>query len=151
MRVSEGVLVLTAAYALAVFATVVVAGVISDRLGRRRVFVSVASIFIGIATVTIAFAPNYSTVVIGAVILGLGTGVFTSVDFAMVSQVLPSTQDTGKDVGIIHLAIELPNILAPILAAFMVGYMGGYTSMYLLAGSLAIIGGLLVYKIKGVK
>lgn len=151
LRVSEGVLVLTAVYAIAVFATVVVAGVVSDRLGRRRVFVSVAAIFIGIATVTIAFAPNFAMVVVGAIILGLGTGVFTSVDFAMVSQVLPSSEDTGKDVGIIHLAIGLPNILAPIVAAFMVGYMGGYTSLYLLAGSMAIIGGLLVYKIKGVK
>lgn len=151
LRVSEGVLVLTAVYAIAVFTTVVVAGVVSDRLGRRRVFVSVAAIFIGIATVTIAFAPNFATVVVGAIILGLGTGVFTSVDFALVSQVLPSSEDTGKDVGIIHLAIGLPNILAPIVAAFMVGYMGGYTSLYLLAGSMAIIGGLLVYKIKGVK
>ncbi|XBH21214.1 MFS transporter [Jonesiaceae bacterium BS-20] len=150
LRVSEGVLLLTATYAIAVFGTVVVAGVLSDRLGKRKVFVSAASIFIGIATVTIAFAPNFAVVIVGAIILGLGTGVFTSVDFAMVSQVLPATEDTGKDVGIIHLAITLPNILAPVVAALLVGSLGGYTSLYLFAGSLAVLGGLLVYKIKGV-
>lgn len=151
LRVSEGVLLLTAVYAIAVFGTVVIAGVLSDKLGRRKVFVSAAAIFIGIATLLIAFAPNFAVVVVGAIVLGLGTGVFTSVDFALVSQVLPATQDTGKDVGIIHLAITLPNILAPVVAALLVGHLGGYTSLYLCAGGLAILGGILVYQIKGVR
>lgn len=150
LRVSEGVLILTAVYALAVFATVVVSGIISDRMGKRRIFVSVASILIGLATLVIAFAPTFAVVIAGALVLGLGTGVFTSIDFALISQVLPAAEDTGKDVGIIHLAITLPNILSPILAAFLVGYLGGYTTMYLVAGALAIVGGLLVYKIKSV-
>lgn len=149
LRVSTGVLLLTAVYAIAVFATVVVSGMISDRIGKRKVFVSVASIFIGIATLLIAFAPSFGIVILGALILGLGTGVFTSVDFALVSEVLPTTEDNGKDIGIIGLAISLPNILAPIVAAFMVSSMGGYVALYVVAGIIAVIGGVLVYRIKG--
>ena len=149
MRVSTGVLLLTAVYAFAVFATVVVSGMLSDRVGKRKIFVSVASVFIGIATLLIAFAPSFPVVIVGALILGLGTGVFTAVDFALVSEVLPTTEDNGKDIGIIGLAISLPNILAPIVAAFMVSSMGGYVGLYLVAGAIAVLGGVLVYKIKG--
>ncbi len=151
LRVSDGVLILTAVYALSVFGTVVVAGMVSDRLGRRRVFVAASAIFISTATVLMAYAPNFTTAVVAAVILGLGTGVFTSVDFALVSQVLPTASNNGKHLGIINLAIALPNVLAPIVAAFMVATFGGYTGLYLLSAALSVVGGVLVYRVKGVR
>lgn len=151
LRVSDGVLILTGVYAVAVFATVVVAGVISDKIGKRRVFVAASAVFISIATALMAFASSFELVIVAAIILGLGTGVFTAVDFALVSQVLPTASNNGKDIGIINLAIALPNVFSPIVAAFMVTSLGGYTGLYLLSGVLAIIGGVLVYRIKSVK
>ncbi len=151
LRVSDGVLILTGAYALSVFATVVAAGVISDRLGRRRIFVALSAVFVSIATVMLAFAPTFSVTVIAAIILGLGTGVFTSVDFALVTEVLPAKESNGKDIGIINLAIALPNVLSPIVAALMLATLGGYTGLYLLSGALSVLGGILVYRIRGVK
>lgn len=150
LRVSDGVLILTGVYAVSVFATVVVAGVISDRLGKRRIFVSAAAVFISIATLLMAFAPSFAAVVVAASILGLGTGVFTSVDFALVSEVLPDAQNNGKDIGIINLAIALPNVLSPLVAAVMVAHFGGYTGLFLLSAALSVTGGVLVYRIKGV-
>lgn len=151
LRVSDGVLVLTAVYALSVFLTVVVAGVVSDKLGRRRVFVAASAVFISAATLLMAFVPTFPVTVIAAVILGLGTGVFTSVDFALVTEVLPAAESNGKDIGIITLAIALPNVLSPIIAAVMVNHVGGYAGLYLLSGALSILGGVLVYRIKGVR
>ncbi|GAB3128175.1 MFS transporter [Glaciibacter psychrotolerans] len=151
LRVSDGVLILTGTYAASVFATVVVAGVISDKLGRRRIFVSASAIFISIATVLMAYTSSFETVVVASAILGIGTGVFTSVDFALVSQVLPTVSNNGKDIGIINLAIALPNVFAPIVAAVMVHNLGGYTGLYLLSGALSVLGGVLVYRIKGVR
>ena len=148
---SDGVLILTGVYAVAVFATVVVAGVISDKIGKRRVFVAASAVFISIATALMAFASSFELVIVAAIILGLGTGVFTAVDFALVSQVLPTASNNGKDIGIINLAIALPNVFSPIVAPFMVTSLGGYTGLYLLSGVLAIIGGVLVYRIKSVK
>lgn len=151
LRVSDGVLVLTAVYALSVFLTVVVAGIVSDKLGRRRVFVAASAVFVSTATLLMAFVPTFSVTVVAAIILGLGTGVFTSVDFALVTEVLPAAESNGKDLGIINLAIALPNVLSPVVAAFMVNSFGGYTGLYLLSGALSILGGVLVYRIKGVR
>ncbi|SDB92807.1 Na+/melibiose symporter [Sanguibacter gelidistatuariae] len=151
LRVSDGVLVLTAVYALSVFLTVVVAGIVSDKLGRRRVFVASSAVFVSTATLLMAFVPTFSVTVVAAIILGLGTGVFTSVDFALVTEVLPAAESNGKDIGIINLAIALPNVLSPVVAAFMVNSFGGYTGLYLLSGALSILGGVLVYRIKGVR
>ncbi|SDD04994.1 MFS transporter [Rhodococcus tukisamuensis] len=150
LRVSDGVLVLTVVYALSVFVTVVLAGVISDRVGRRRVFVSASALFISVATLLMAFVPSFPVTVLAAVILGLGTGVFTSVDFALVTEVLPAAESNGKDIGIINLAIALPNVLSPVVAAVMVNSLGGYTGLYLLSGALSVLAGVLVYRIKGV-
>lgn len=151
LRVSDGVLVLTAVYALATLGTVVVAGVVSDRMGRRKVFVAVSAVFIGAATLLLAFAPQFPVAVVAAVVLGLGTGVFTAVDFALVTEVLPDAEGSGRDLGIIHLAILLPNVLAPVVAAVMVTYLGGYTGLYLLSGALAVLGAVLVRNIHGAR
>lgn len=150
LRVSDGVLVLTVVYAVSVLATVVVAGVVSDRVGRRRPFVAASAIFMSGATLLLAFVPSFPVTVLAAVILGLGTGVFTAVDFALVTEVLPEAESNGKDIGIINLAIALPNVLAPVIAAVMVNFFGGYTGLYLLAGALSVLAGVLVYRIRGV-
>lgn len=150
LRVSDGVLILTAVYAVSVFATVVVSGVISDRLGKRRVFVSVSAVFIAVAALLLAVAPGFPVVIVAAVILGLGTGVFTAVDFALVTQVLPEATSNGRDIGIINLAIGLPNVISPVIAALMVNHLGGYAGLYLLAGALSLLAGVLVHRIRGV-
>jgi len=151
LRVSDGVLVLTAVYAVATLATVVGAGVVSDRLGRRKVFVVVSAVLIGVATLMLAFLPTFPMAVAAATVLGLGTGVFTAVDFALVTEVLPDADGAGRDLGIIHLAVLLPNVLAPVVAAVMVTHVGGYTGLYLLSGALAVTGAVLVRHIRGVR
>jgi len=151
MRVADGVLILTGVYAASVFLTVVTAGGWSDRLGKRRIFVAASAVFYVAASLMMAFAHDFWVTIIAAFLLGIGTGVFTSVDFALVTEVLPSAEDSGKDIGIINLAIGLPNVLAPVVAAFAVKSLGGYTALYFVAASLAIIGGLLVYRIKSVR
>ena len=98
-----------------------------------------------------AFASDYWVVVVAAVILGLGTGIFTSVDFALVTEVLPTAEDSGKDIGIIHLAVGLPNVLSPVIAGIAVKSAGGFTNLYLAAAAMAVVGGLLVYRIKSVR
>lgn len=151
LRVADGVLILTVAYAVSVFLTVVVAGGWSDKVGRRRIFVVISSVFYVVASMMMAFASDFAVVVVAAVILGLGTGIFTSVDFALVTEVLPSSEDSGKDIGIIHLAVGLPNVLSPVIAGFAVKSLGGYPALYFVAAGLALLGGVLVYRIKSVR
>ncbi len=145
-----GVFVLTAIYAATLLSTVVVGGVWSDRLGRRRVFVCWAGIVMSVAALVLAAFPTWPGAVVAAAVLGLGFGVYTSVDFALMTEVLPTADDRGKDLGVINVANALPQVLAPVLAAPIVTYLGGYPVLYGLAAVVGIAGAVLVYRIRSV-
>jgi MFS family permease len=83
-------------------------------------------------------------------VLGLGFGVYTSVDFALMTEVLPKAGDRGKDLGVINVANALPQVLAPVIAAPIVTYLGGYPVLYGLAAVVGVAGSVLVYRIRSV-
>lgn len=145
-----GVFVLTVTYAVASVLTTVVGGKLSDRLGRRRVFVSVSGVVMGVATALLAFVPPWSVVVVAAAILGLGFGVFMAVDYAIMTEVLPTAADAGRDLGVINIAAALPQVVAPALAAPIVAALGGYPVLYGLAATVTVVGAVLVMKIRSV-
>lgn len=146
----SGVFMLTIINALTLLFSVMIAGVWSDRIGKRRIFVVVSGIVMGVATLLLAVWPTWTFAVVAAVVLGVGFGVYTAVDFALLTQVLPESADRGKDLGVLNIANALPQVLAPAVAAPIVAFAGGYPMLYGVAGALAIAGGLLVWKIKGV-
>jgi MFS family permease len=146
----SGVLVLTAVNAVAMLATVVLGGIWSDRLGRRRVFVCVAGIVMAAAAVLLAVWPTWTGAVIAAAVLGTGFGVYTAVDFALLTQVLPRAADTGRDLGVLNVANSLPQVLAPVVAAPIVTGLGGYPVLYGVAAGVGLLGAVLVYRIRSV-
>ncbi|MFI6143903.1 MFS transporter [Streptomyces sp. NPDC051109] len=145
-----GVLVLTALNALTLLATVVVGGVRSDRTGRRKVYVIGAGLVISAATLLLAVWQTWTGAIVASLVLGVGFGVYTSVDFALLTDVLPTAEDRGRDLGVINIANALPQVLAPVIAAPVVTHFGGYTALYALAGALALAGSVLVRRIRGV-
>ena len=82
--------------------------------------------------------------------LGLGFGVYLSVDFALMTEVLPSDADRGRDLGVANIANSLPQVLAPVVAAPIVTHLGGYPVLYLLAAVAGGAGAVLVYRIRSV-
>lgn len=85
-----------------------------------------------------------------AVILGVGFGVYLSVDFALLTEVLPNARDRAKDLGVINIANSLPQVVAPAIAAPVVRVLGGYPVLYVLASVVTLLGAVLVRKIKSV-
>jgi MFS family permease len=148
---ASSVLVLTAIYSVAMLAAVVVAGTLSDRLARRRVFVTGGAVVMAGAAVLIAVWPTWPGAVAGAVALGAGFGAYSSVDFALLTQVLPAARDRGKDLGVLNIASSLPQVIAPVIAAPIVTVLGGYTALYLLAAAVEVAGAILVYRIRSVR
>ncbi|MDF3297427.1 MFS transporter [Streptomyces tropicalis] len=146
----RGVLVLTAVNGATLLATVVAGGVWSDRVGRRKPFVVASGVLMAAATAALAVWPTWPGAVVAAAVLGVGFGVFTSVDFALMTDVLPAAPDRGKDLGVINVANALPQVAAPALAAPVVTHLGGYRVLYLLAAAAAVAGALLVGRIRGV-
>src|SRR6266699_4233383 len=66
-------------------------GKLSDRTGRRKIFVLTASIVYGLALFVVAIASNFSGFLVGMAISGLGFGVYVAVDLALVVDVLHDT------------------------------------------------------------
>jgi MFS family permease len=145
-----GVFVLTGIYAATLVATTVVGGIWSDRVGRRRVFVTVAGLVAATASVILAVTQTWPGALVAAVVLGAGYGVYTSVDFALITQVLPEAASRAKDLGVINVANALPQVFAPFLATMLVTLAGGYTSLYLFSAAVCLVGSVLVYRIRGV-
>ncbi|PRY01940.1 MFS transporter [Allonocardiopsis opalescens] len=145
-----GLLVLILVYTCAVIATTVVGGMVSDRIGRRRGLVCVAGVVMAVPGVVLAFVPDWTAAIASAVVLGLGYGVYLSVDHALVTQVLPSASGRAKDLGIINIADSAPQVLGPALAAPLVAYLGGYTTLYLTVAAVTVLGAVLVWRIKSV-
>ena len=147
-QAEHGVLLLTAAYGLCTVLTAVVGGIWSDRLGRRKVFVIASGLVAAAALLLLAFVTTWVGAFAGAVILGIGFGIYTAVDFAMITQVLPSAGDRAKDLGVINIANALPQVLAPGVAAIVLGLGFGYSTLYVLAAGVSVLGSVLVVNIK---
>ncbi|MEU6124537.1 MFS transporter [Streptomyces sp. NPDC047123] len=147
----RGVLILTSVNGVTMLATVVVGGAWSDRVGRRKPFVVWSGALMAAATGLLALWQTWPGAIVAAAALGVGFGVFTSVDFALMTDVLPTAMDRGKDLGVINIANSLPQVAAPALAAPIVTHLGGYRTLYLTAAVIGLAGAALVNRIRGVR
>lgn len=146
-----GVFVLTLINALLLLVAVMVAGVWSDRVGKRRVFVLWSGVIMSVATLLLASWQTWPGAITAAAVLGIGFGAYTSVDFALLTQVLPAAVDRGKDLGVLNIANALPQVLAPVVAAPIVTRLGGYSTLYAVAAGIGLLGAVFVYRIKSVR
>jgi MFS family permease len=126
-------------------------GRLSDRLGRRKVFVFAASALQAIAALLLALVPDLGVAMIAAGLLGLGYGCFLSVDQALATQVLPDAHTRGKDLGIMNIATAVPQAIAPLLGALIVVAIGGFQGLFLLAAAATLLGALAILPIRTVR
>jgi len=147
----DDLLVLTMIYLVFFIIAALGFGKLSDRLGRRKVFVYIAAYLQGIAALLIALVPDLTIAEVGAGLLGLGYGCYMAVDQALATQVLPSSHTRGKDLGIMNIATAVPQAVAPLLGAFVVASIGGFTGLFVASAVFAALGGLAVIPIKSVK
>ncbi len=147
----DDLIVLTLIYMVFVIAASLGLGRLSDRLGRRRVFVLVASLLQAVAALLLAFVPDLTAAMVAAGLLGLGYGCFLSVDQALATQVLPDAAARGKDLGIMNIASAVPQSIAPLFGALAVAASGSFTPVFLLSGLCAFAGALAVLRVRSVR
>jgi MFS family permease len=151
-RPEQGMALLTTVATCANVCCGMLGGMLSDRLKRRKLFAAGAAMTLAVAMVTFSLVPGWPIVVLGFVIFGCGVGCYYAVDIALVSQLLPSQKDAGKDLGVINLANTVPQALAPMLALWFLGPSHvNYQALYLVAAGLAAAGGLAILPIRGVR
>ena len=132
-------------------AAMVVGGPLSDKLGRRKVFVFASTIVVALAMVVPLVMPDYVGWLVFTLVAGLGFGMFQSVDQALMSEVLPSKESYAKDLGVVNIAATLPQTLAPAVGGAIVLAFGGYAALFPVGIALAVLGAFAVWPIKAVK
>jgi MFS family permease len=128
-------------------------GRISDATGRRKIFVLVAAAVYGSGLWTIAAANEYTDMLVGMALTGLGQGVYFAVELALVTQILPDRRlDAAKDLGMFNIANALPQSVAPALGPLilMLGR-GDYTWLFIAAGAIAFMSSIAILPLKGVR
>jgi MFS family permease len=129
-----------------------IGGGLSDRTGRRKVFVLTASLLYGLALFVLAVASTFNGFVVGMAISGLGFGVYVAVDLALVADVLPDKDNAAKDLGVFNIAAAIPFSIAPAIApAILALGSGSYGVLYAVAGSCAIIGAFAILPVRLVR
>jgi len=144
-------LVLTVIYLVFTLAATYAGGILSDRTGRRRIFVATASILQAIAALQLTFFPSFGVALVAAAFLGAGYGAFMSVDQALITAVLPDAADRAKDLGIMNVGSVGPQALAPLAASVIIGSLGGYGVLFGTAGVTTLVGAAMVYRIRSVR
>lgn len=149
--VSTGVLI----YTLVLVAVSPIAGWISDRTGRRKVFVAGSTLIFAIGTLMLTQAGTVGQFYAVEAILGLAYGIYVGVDLALVVDVLPNPDDSGKDLGVFNMANAIPQTLAPALGGVLLAVNSAVNQNYDLllwvAGIASVIGALVIIPIKKVR
>jgi MFS family permease len=141
-------------FSIVLTASAIVSGRISDRTGRRKVFVYSSALIVGVGLALLAFTPTLVVFYVAAAIMGLGIGAYFAVDLALVTDVLPDKEHAAaKDMGIFNIANALPQSVAPAIAVLLLALGGGgnYTLLFVAAAVFSLIGAVLISPIRSVK
>lgn len=129
------------------------AGVISDRIRRRKVFVMAGTILISIGLAFLITSAQWQVVLVASVTIGVGFWIFYSLGLALISQLLPAASQRGKDLGVINIAATLPQIVIPVIGALVVNSLGAasslsYQILFLAGASLVVLALILMRSIR---
>lgn len=142
-------------------------GVVSDKIGRKKV-VYIANCTIAVMTIAFVFCNALWQVLAAGVLFGLGFGAYTSVDWALGTDVLPSKKDAAKEMAVWHIAMTLPQSIAAPIAGTIIAMFGmrvvkgpeedlvhytqmGYGVTFALCAVLFAMGAYFLRNVKGVK
>ncbi|WP_394525539.1 MFS transporter [Paenarthrobacter nicotinovorans] len=133
-------------------------GFISDKLRRRKVFVLGAALLFAISAVVLILAPSLPVLIVGSFLGNLAIGIFSAVDQALFLDVLPEREtEAARFINLTQFATTIPQAVAPGLAAGLltIGVAEGtdpnYGIVYIAAAVLAVLGGLVVLRVKSVR
>jgi MFS family permease len=133
-----------------------ISAVLSDRWQRRKIFVSAGISLVLVGLIGLTLASEWAVVLIAGTLFGVGFSLFYTLGLALISQILPSAENRGKDLGIINIASTIPQIFVP---GFAAAVLNSYPSasptgfhILFLSGVLVLsLGFGLVQRIRGVR
>jgi MFS family permease len=131
---------------------------LSDRLDRRKVFITVAAGLYAVGLAVVAFAESFAVFLVGMAITGIGEGAYLAVDLALVTDVLPNPDEAAKEMAVFNVATALPPAVAPAVAPLFLaipvlgtGTGGNYVALFIAAALFAALGALAIRPVRSAR
>ena len=118
------------AYTLSLAALVLTAGVLADRLGRRRVFVAGLAIFT-VASLFAGLAPDPTFLNIARAIQGIGGAVMFAVSLALIAQEFEPGRERGAAMGVYGATIGVAVATGPLVGGALTDSLGWESIFFL--------------------
>jgi Na+/melibiose symporter-like transporter len=139
--------------------TSLIAGVLSDRTGRKPLVYASGGIMAVASLAFIAAGASSSIAAIFGVaaLFGVGYGAYQAVDWALAVDVLPPGDNAAKDMGLWHVSLVLPQVVAPALSGALlavlkpISLLTGYVTVFAVTAIWFVLGTVLVAKIRSAR
>jgi MFS family permease len=112
------ILASTGVVALCTAISTIPAARIADRYGRKRV-IYVACLIAAIGMTIGAFAPSVPVFIVGAILMGVGTGSFLAVDWALMTEIIPK-ESAGRYMGISNVATATNGVISAFIGGVLI-------------------------------
>ena len=139
--------------------TALIAGRLSDRWGRKPlVYLSGGTMALAsIVFVAVACFPSLGFMFVVGALFGLGYGAYQAADWALAVDVLPEGGNAARDMGIWHVALVLPQVIAPALTGLTLtafksaSLLLGYTVVFVMTAAWFVLGTVFVRRVRGAR
>jgi MFS family permease len=129
----------------------ILAGRLSDRIGRRKPFVIASSLILAASFVIPIVSPTLPALFVQAAVSGLAYGIFIPIDQALFIDVLPDAKSAGRDLGVAQLGFNLGQAIGPIAAGIVVSMTGGYLGVWVTGIVVVSLAALAILPVKGAR
>ncbi|WP_235535114.1 MFS transporter [Sphingomonas sp. Leaf339] len=143
---SSAATLLTVAY-IVPLPIALLAGRLSDRIGRRKPFLLGAAIVSAAGLTGMALADSFATAATAFVMYEVGSAVFLVLHAAFAMQLLPDPRHRGRDLGLLNLTNTLPGLLGPILT-WLLATPQDFDAVMLILAVLTFTGGVVMLGVR---
>lgn len=128
-----------------------IAGRLSDLVGRRKPFVIGSSAFIAAILLIPLLVPTLPAFYVFYILLAASYGMYMAVDVALFIDVLPDKEAAGRDLGVANVASNIGQMLAPVAAGQVVALTAGYSSLFIMSIVAVAVSAVAIIPVRKVK
>jgi len=125
----------------------VLAGRLSDRIGRRKPFLLASALLAALGLLGMAWSGGFAVAALCFGLFSVGSSTFLALHAIFSMQLLPDPRHRGRDLGLVNLTNTLPSLLGPLLA-WTLATPHDFDAVMLVLAALALCGGLTVLAVR---